>query len=148
MTVIAVTGSGQKNTTLSDALVAPYWIRVGDKLVKARPCCHPPPSVFCSCTLSNHAPSCRSCKPQHSRRVHCAINLTKKKKKEHLTNSELAEMEVEGLPTRQPLTEKEDRVNYSLMAACRWATFTHFFQTNTHLSSSLRQESWLIPAPT
>lgn len=71
-----------------------------------------------------------------------------KKEKKHLTNSELAQKEVEGLPTRQRLTEKEDRVNYSLMTACGGATFTHFSQTNTHLSSSLGQESWIIPAPT
>lgn len=122
VTVIAVTGSGQKNITLGDALVAPNWIRVGDKLVKARPRCHPSPSVLCSGTLSNHALFQRSCKPQPSRRALCAINLTKK----CLANSKLARTGVLGLPTRPPLTGKEDRVNYSLMAACRGATFTHF----------------------
>lgn len=55
--VIAVTGSGQKNTAApsvpaSQRFDGPNCIRERDKLVKARPLLQPPPSVLSSITLS------------------------------------------------------------------------------------------------
>lgn len=53
VTVIAVTGSGQKKTIPSNALMAQTETR---GLVKARPLLQPPPCVRSSVTLSHQTP--------------------------------------------------------------------------------------------